>query len=563
MKKIVYLTNNISAQDILVGPSKFARFEGLIAPRDPHSSYSIHNDIESLHNLDAKLVKENPSWSSEQVRAERHFRWKNGMGQAQIDTFKAERRRDETMQSKEAYWDVVDGDLVNPNYGSFQKMIDNAQSDEERASLIDWRDASINAESGSFIISLDYHNGTEIRYADAWEKDGNGRIQQKIRADIANKGDLNGQQALKYLSKLANTGGELVINQEHNVGFVVIKPSEGSAKNIAKELSLASKTIIDVGKSTGKEIVYTARSVRHYIEKRAEKKNQQIPKENMWPVSAPHLNEQISAKIKKEKHSPDKKMSMPVSDREVAMVAFASEKKIQPAHVTKEVKKSIARHERKMEKKIVKITVRKTIHEGVPHGNAPKELAIVKKSEKKKQSQKRKEAHIVFSENIHVKKQKRSKEAIFLRKIEVKVRQRLKKEKVVRLLAIVKRFIHTKERLRRMSGRKLTMAELGKTERRRKKQEHVVTFSIAILWWVLITKPDTVLTNEYKLKKKEKTRLFVKEPTPWLLLAIIWHLAMIREIGIGTTQQPKQKKVKKKTYYPQFAPRGVIFAYAS
>ncbi|MCX6792095.1 MAG: hypothetical protein NT149_03605, partial [Candidatus Gottesmanbacteria bacterium] len=254
MKKAVYSLCQISPLDIGVGPSKFARFEGMFAPQDPHSSYSIHNDIESLRSLDNQLAKERPDWSQKQIQTERHFRWKNGMGQAQIDSYKAEKRGDESMQSKEAFWDVKDGDLVHPNYGSFQKVIDNAVSEEERVSLIAWRDAAIHAESGSQIISVDYHNGLAIRYADAWVKTSDGRIKQQVRTNITNGTDLNRQEALTFLSRLTKSGKELVVDNKHNVGFVVIRPDTRNRVNLTKEVSAVDKTVITATKNTANEI---------------------------------------------------------------------------------------------------------------------------------------------------------------------------------------------------------------------------------------------------------------------------------------------------------------------
>lgn len=56
----------------------------------------------------------------------------------------------------------------------------------------------------------------------------------------------------------------------------------------------------------------------------------------------------------------------------------------------------------------------------------------------------------------------------------------------------------------------------------------------------------------------EEKKLAKKESTPWLLLAIIWYLVMIREssgAGSRSAGQPKKKKT--------IAKNGIIFAYAT
>lgn len=75
-----------------------------------------------------------------------------------------------------------------------------------------------------------------------------------------------------------------------------------------------------------------------------------------------------------------------------------------------------------------------------------------------------------------------------------------------------------------------------------------------VFGWTLwhITSKNFHLSIDRSVKKKIE-RLVKKEPTQWVLLAIIWYLAMIREQGRPLTYK-KQKKIPK---------HAVIFAFAS
>ncbi|HCS79399.1 hypothetical protein A3A64_00965 [Candidatus Gottesmanbacteria bacterium RIFCSPLOWO2_01_FULL_48_11] len=121
------------------------------------------------------------------------------------------------------------------------------------------------------------------------------------------------------------------------------------------------------------------------------------------------------------------------------------------------------------------------------------------------------------------------------------------------------------------------LERVEKTER-----EYVENFSLAIAVWVLLkfdayyrslrslkifimgeTKQGSLLE---KLKTHMPEGLIQREPAPWILLAIIWHLAMIREQGMiqgaGYKQQgASKKKTKKKLQNPYIPHDGVIFAY--
>ena len=117
--------------------------------------------------------------------------------------------------------------------------------------------------------------------------------------------------------------------------------------------------------------------------------------------------------------------------------------------------------------------------------------------------------------------------------------------------------------------------------------EHVEHASFALTVWVLLklngyyrslrslktffmgeTKQVSIVE---KLKERMPEGLVQREPASWILLAIIWHLAMIREscgAGSRSARQGKQPvirktKTKKKLQTPYIPRGGVIFAFVS
>lgn len=123
---------------------------------------------------------------------------------------------------------------------------------------------------------------------------------------------------------------------------------------------------------------------------------------------------------------------------------------------------------------------------------------------------------------------------------------------------------------------------------------HIENFSLALSFWMMIKliQYDSVLKNiETNIKNQlvspesksvnapkelclENASDFIqKEPAPWLLFAIIWHLAMIREQGFAQSNAQsagkKQKKNKSNTNLPIQIPSNwtnqlhVIYAYSS
>lgn len=172
----------------------------------------------------------------------------------------------------------------------------------------------------------------------------------------------------------------------------------------------------------------------------------------------------------------------------------------------------------------------------------------------------------LFAEKLAVRRRKKFtvERTVFTKSRKKNIERKNITERTVQLYAFVKKLIRTKEKMIVRRKSKVEIIQKSRLEKKFKAKEHVLNFSVAFFCWILLINHKNVLTNEYKNSKKENKELMKQEPTPWVLLAIIWYLTMIRESGMqGVNVQPKQKKTKKHTYYPFFEPQGVIFAYAS
>lgn len=110
-------------------------------------------------------------------------------------------------------------------------------------------------------------------------------------------------------------------------------------------------------------------------------------------------------------------------------------------------------------------------------------------------------------------------------------------------------------------------SELVDLEPKEKKVEH---FSFAFAMWIVLkliryhsvletleefVKIDTKTPLLERIQKDKPQGLIRKETGQWILLAIIWYLAMIREQGMYSNQTPPAQKKKQKEV--------VIYAYAS
>jgi hypothetical protein len=152
-----------------------------------------------------------------------------------------------------------------------------------------------------------------------------------------------------------------------------------------------------------------------------------------------------------------------------------------------------------------------------------------------------------------------------------------KREKKSKLRSAVAR-VSSKEKTTKLQERlRRTLAYLARKmskdlhlqpSHKRQIKDGAFSFAWAVWWWL---KLDRRL-RERAAPKKQKTitteALVSKEPTPWILLAIIWYLARLREQGLrNVPQNQKNHKKTKKSVAPLFSlslpPQGVIFTFNS
>lgn len=332
-------------------------------------------------------------------------------------------------------------------------------------------------------------------------------------------------------------------------------------QQIDKTIRELPRDAMYAAKGTVNEVAYTVSSVRRYIENKNTMEDIHIrPQERKTIVERVFDARKMETERRILPADVQKKKNKAQSVRLVAetpMTALVSAKRIEKATI---VEKSVDRHERKEKKKIVRI-------ESKRRSLLQKENRAKKRKEKKQkiQMKRKSERGILLFETKKPKTRKVQKEISLKTRIE-----KISKERVFRLISLVKKLIREKERMYITKVKRVEKQGVRRVEKKQNRQEHVLNFSIAFVFWLLLRRIELisqskrfhVLIDESKNVRRKDEPLVVKEPTPWLLLAIIWHLTMIREQGY-VQQQPKQKKVKRKIYYPRFARQGVIFAYAT
>lgn len=196
----------------------------------------------------------------------------------------------------------------------------------------------------------------------------------------------------------------------------------------------------------------------------------------------------------------------------------------------------------------------------------------------------RTEQHVLYrKEKILRKKEKkvlRRKERSDVRKKEKIlweiVRKLMKKGKTIERKSFVKT-VNRKEIIKKLRvenrDKKVKMISKERNSQKQEKQR-VMDISVALVIWLLLqmqssSRPTKEIRSTLIVNKREKSKtLPVKDPAPWLLFALIWHLAMIREQGARRglndprymRQTVQKQKMIQRAVLP---PMGIIFAFAS
>ncbi len=274
--------------------------------------------------------------------------------------------------------------------------------------------------------------------------------------------------------------------------------------------------------------------------------------------------------------------------KEVPKPMVAIEKSI-ARHGKKEVKhrqqdirrkQEVKTKESEVQKKKFEIVMKKPVFHTMS-----KELKIQDKKERIKRRNKR-ARKILREKNVIKLSEKRIEKPLFSRKEKRQKKQQERLSMALFRLArkiskIEKRLVFTLETRKRPQIKRGLHLEkphltdvapkkarhVEKKVRRERQKEAVVRFSFAWTFWLLLKMSalrEHIHNTDTKDEKQEA--LIQKEPAPWILLSIIWYLAMIRESGAQNAQKAKVKK-KKKSYQSarlmRLPPAGIIFAYAS
>lgn len=376
--------------------------------------------------------------------------------------------------------------------------------------------------------------------------------------------------------------GDLVETKATKEAFILsdVTVPEQSAQRVFQNINRTIQELpgeaVHAIRSTVSEISYTASSIRRYVENIQVKEviNPQ-PQEMKSIVNRVFSNHQTEIVVKLPTGVQKEKDLVKFKQKvvETPMVVFTSTKRIEKKKIIsvskKATEKSIVRHERKVKRKIVKLEARRGVllHE---------EFRVRKSKEKKLKFriEKRTRRGTSFAETKQLKKRNATKEISFRKHIE-----KIGKEFPHQLLTLIKRFIRVKEQ-----------AQSIKVEKKRKAQENVLNFSITFMFWTILRHPlfisrskcFHVSIHESKIVRLEDNQKqeplkynkseapVSREPTQWILLAIIWYLAMIREQGqtqslaINNLSPVKKKTITTLTsqLFP-LPPRGVIFAFVT
>ena len=185
--------------------------EGFFMPN--HEVFNQQAEVNSFQAHKLQLVAEHADWTQNQIDKQALVDFNTMMFPNQARTYLSEKRGDKLSQVKQQYR-VIEGRLVDPFYGPFQKMIDNAATEQEKESLINFERSAVTALPGEVIYAFDTSGlgvGKGIKYMDTYEKNEQGEIVHKERIDlVGNERDLTLEEANVLWSEIDATS-EVVV----------------------------------------------------------------------------------------------------------------------------------------------------------------------------------------------------------------------------------------------------------------------------------------------------------------------------------------------------------------
>lgn len=554
------------------------------------------NDILSFGTLETNLAVQHPSWTPAERHQEALAIFNTRMFPKQVESYLAE-KHGQTEINVNAEYEVIDGKLVNRDY-SFQNMIDQAATPEEKASLRLYQEVMVKALPGTYVVMPDLHSGRpeghRVRYADISYKDRDGKVHLTKRVDLVqSQATLTLGESWQSFQELARTvkGRQLIVDGVPQVGIVVIPPSEDiSVDKLTYQLKARSEPVFFRQRlnTTGpKEEIYLPPKVEG----------------NFWDVAVvdfAKIGERVSTETRitilsvesflkrKIKSSTKEKTVAHFSSSKVKLrkaeslraPTFAAEKQRRPLPAFEPEKKDelmsipIVDQSVKPESRLNKLTLAAGIKEpGTTLAARPRkkmsenflplkiDLREFGKSEKVKKPVSERRAWRIqrVIEQRVIKLRRTSREKPGIKQPEAPLKRREK-----RLLRQLRRWLGVLEKPQKAERRRRSEVKRPKTvtkeEKRAREKKILAKTAIAWIIWLSLAPEKSRVQVETRLgKDKAKPKALIeKEPRQWLLLAIVWYLSQLREQGRSVKFQVKRTKARPRKF--TFPPKGIIFS---
>ena len=578
-----------------------------------HGSFNTQLDVDSFSSLESSLASKHPDWSNQQSRKEALIFFNTQMFPKQVRSFFAERRGEKQMYPDEG-WDVEGERLVHPLWGPFDKMIDNAQTEEERASLTLLQETMVKAIPGTRVVSIDHSFGKQgIRYADIVTKETNGRVRLEKRVEIATPHKpLEVVGAWIKLNTLAKSvEGRVVSNGVANVGILVINAQKETSEHLTDRLKTlseasavkgdfisqaireSSRVTVTVMRDTKEGVTALGDFIFRQKAQRAENRGiereiqitKRLKEKRLEKLQRQSTAAETRSKIKSRKQTKEtrgKQKSREQNKANLVALFFAAKTRVgtgaglwvlmglaEEARSVTSAKKELRRKKKK-----------NRLQEGAINKKESKEQVEKQSRSRRKDSLRRKTKE---KRNITRRTKEKKHAKISEEQAQVKGQERrvMAGARLLLVMHRLNRFLRTldsfpNKKKRNVEHRSIIGKEKMRQQQevRRGRSEAPVHFFFAWALWLLLqavsknslkqtrTKNKNLQTNE-KNTSRRKEKLVAKEPVQWVLLSIIWHLAMIRESrGAGSRFTGHQKKSRQQKTAILMPRSATIFVFA-
>lgn len=397
------------------------------------------------------------------------------------------------------------------------------------------------ASQGAKKIYMPEHAPGGIRYITVYSQSAD-NPREYIGSQIDLGENLSWDQAKERMQKMEGKGATALFQStQHKEAFVFAEERKVVKQH---QKAFADRVLTDVASTVASAGIFAMETLRR---KRAQKQLEMKEIKKKKEKAAP-----ISVERKKQKKHKEKKINKRLIQA-VTLGYFAAETGVGIGGAIFMLR-LISQPEKK--KKRLQRKVRERKKENYPRKQKQfkhKELHVIKKTERKKQKQERGEVKrkVKPKEQKMLKSKERKREKLMRKKERHPVRIMRKLARMLRELPTTKNKTYNEKKPVQV-----------RRETRRKQKEHIVRFAFAWALWFMV-KPrignkDIHMSTDQKRKKEKNVQ--VKEPTTWILFAILWHLSMIRKERRRLPQKKQKKKQSQTKMLPQ---QAVIFAFPS